>query len=535
MRSSKICPEGARRRAGRRARCAVLGLALLAALTACRTAGGAAAVQEAAPPAPSAPAPDVPPPVTPTTPPPPAAADPGSLPPAAPPPAEPPVPVVVSPAQPVPPPEASPALRVQEPVPPPAPPPAAASKDPPPPVVASPPPAKARAPAAPPPAAAQTVPPARPAVAAASPAEPAAAPSTAAAPPATAPSAAADRAPVVREREILARRNDQVEIVLDGEGWILLGSRAGLEGLSPQGREEGQGRTLFRFRAEKLGEYLLGFQLQDHTRGGAREERVRLRVLTDPEFARALAGSRGAADGREAPPGPTAPGGRPPADGGPAAASPETAAPGPAGAGEPAGFADRLFRLEQYPAALEGYLRAYAEGNPALNDRIGFIYLQLHQYDEAARYYEKNRQAPPDFDQRAVVGLVRSAVGSAGGPVAGAAVRQLIRLADDFLNVRAVPIEDDLLAASRVLMTRGEPGIAAGLLEEYLSRYPQGSRLDEACLLLGRVHEGEPPLRDLSRSRDYYRRVVEEFPESTFYPDASARLQYLNRYFFYIR
>ena len=354
----------------------------------------------------------------------------------------------------------------------------------------------------------------------------------------------------MREREVLARRGDQVEVALDGEGWILLGSREGLDGLALLGREEGRGRTLFRFRAEGLGEHLLGFLLQDHVRGGAREERVRLRVLTDPEFARALAAGRQAGDGGPgAVVGGTAaapPGGSPaPAD-----------SPPPAAVEEAADFADRLFRLKQYPAALEEYLRVYGEGSPALNDRIGFIYLQLRQYDAAARYYERNRRAPSDFDQRAVIGLVRSAVGSAGPaePAAGggagtgaaptparsaaqaaSAVKQLVRLADDFLKVQALPIEDDLLAASRVLVERGEPGIAAGLLEEFLARYPQGERLDEACLLLGRIHEGGPPLRDLARSRDFYRRVVEEFPESTFYPDAAARLQYLNRYYFYIR
>jgi TolA-binding protein len=103
------------------------------------------------------------------------------------------------------------------------------------------------------------------------------------------------------------------------------------------------------------------------------------------------------------------------------------------------------------------------------------------------------------------------------------------------LTVRSIPIGRELLDAARLLLERGRSGLAQELLLEYPRRYPRGAELDRAWFLLARLYETESQLRDLAKARQYYKKVYEVFPDSSYAAEAQARVRYLDRYFFIVQ
>jgi hypothetical protein len=74
---------------------------------------------------------------------------------------------------------------------------------------------------------------------------------------------------------------------------------------------------------------------------------------------------------------------------------------------------------------------------------------------------------------------------------------------------------------------------ALALLELLKQRYPSGT--DEAWWLLGQLYESNSPIRDIKLSLEYYRRLVNEYPQSNRVDDARRRAAYLERYYLNIR
>jgi hypothetical protein len=74
---------------------------------------------------------------------------------------------------------------------------------------------------------------------------------------------------------------------------------------------------------------------------------------------------------------------------------------------------------------------------------------------------------------------------------------------------------------------------ALSVLEQMKLRYPFGT--DEAWWLLGQLYESNSPERDIRLSLEYYRRLVNEYPQSSRVDDARRRIAYLERYYFNIR
>jgi hypothetical protein len=74
---------------------------------------------------------------------------------------------------------------------------------------------------------------------------------------------------------------------------------------------------------------------------------------------------------------------------------------------------------------------------------------------------------------------------------------------------------------------------ALAILELMKQRYPFGT--EEAWWLLGQLYESNSPARDIRLSLEYYRRLVNEYPQSNRVDDARRRIAYLERYYFNIR
>ncbi len=299
-------------------------------------------------------------------------------------------------------------------------------------------------------------------------------------------------------RQLLARVDDPIAVELEGRGWMYLGTEGesgeGLAFLS--GKSSGQS-TSFGFRAEGLGEYTLVFQLQDHARGVLRNEIVHLQVLPEEQFSAALNKRTGST-------------------------------PVSLVARDRVEEAERLFERGEYELALIEFLKVYREGDPYLNDRLASCYAAAGEHLAAVKYYRQNLGFAGEYGDRAVLGLVRSSIALQDAEL-------LTESLPSLLTLDSVRIEGELLEVAGLQIKERNYPAAVKILQEYLSRYPAGGRLDEAYYKLAQVYELDSSTRDLSRARDCYRILYERFPESRYAPRAGERYRYLERHFFLVQ
>jgi hypothetical protein len=97
----------------------------------------------------------------------------------------------------------------------------------------------------------------------------------------------------------------------------------------------------------------------------------------------------------------------------------------------------------------------------------------------------------------------------------------------------AIPESVDYLARARAEYDAGRMGGAIENLDQFKIRFPSGS--DEAWWLYGQALEANSPSRDIKLSIEYYRRLVNEYPQSIRYDDARRRIAYLERFYFNIQ
>ncbi|MCL2269958.1 MAG: hypothetical protein FWC24_01310 [Treponema sp.] len=75
----------------------------------------------------------------------------------------------------------------------------------------------------------------------------------------------------------------------------------------------------------------------------------------------------------------------------------------------------------------------------------------------------------------------------------------------------------------------GRVDSAISLLDRFFEQYPSGS--DEALWLYGQFYEANSPSRNILTSLGYYRRLTQEYPQSSRYEDARSRIAYLQRFY----
>jgi hypothetical protein len=306
-------------------------------------------------------------------------------------------------------------------------------------------------------------------------------------------------------REIYARQGDELQIGLDGVGFLFLGlADTQANGMSFKSKETRANRTLFTFQALKLGTYELDFLQQDNMAGRTSRETVRVHVVSDLDFAAATAAPGQALPGQ----GIGAPGG-----------SQES--------GDPV-FAQKLAAAGSYTAAVAELLKGYREGNPGLNDQIALLYVKMGSYEAAGKYWTRNLAPQSAFTSRAVVGLFQVSVLQNDQQAVLTYLRPFLALSDPSM-------EEPLIQAARMQKARSETGLALDLAGEYSRRFPQGSWRDEADFLTAQLLEADSPFRDLVRARALYQAILTDRPESPFADTARRRVQYIDRHFFDVR
>jgi len=305
-----------------------------------------------------------------------------------------------------------------------------------------------------------------------------------------------------RLREIYARQGDEVQIGLDGPGFLFLGfpdKAPQGDGMSFKGKENRNNKTWFTFQPLKLGTYDLDFLRQDNTTGQSTKETVRVHVVSDQEFGLAMNQQQGT----------------------------DQAAAGQVESGD-AAFAERLSGIGASDAAIAELLKGYKDGNPALNDQIAALYMRTKAYDAAGKYYEKNLSPQTPYTPSAVLGIVHIAIARKDQQAFMSYLKQ-------FLAVKTPAMEETLIQAVRMEKEKGETNVALDLAGEYTTRYPEGKWRDEATFLTAQILEADSRNRDISRARNLYLEVAQNYPEGAFASPARERLLYLERHFFEVR
>lgn len=305
-----------------------------------------------------------------------------------------------------------------------------------------------------------------------------------------------------RLREIYARQGDEVQIGLDGTGFLFLGfpdKSPQTDGMSFKGKENRNNKTWFSFQPLKLGTYDLDFLRQDNSTGQSNKETVRVHVVSDQDFNIATNQQQGL----------------------------DQSSAGKVEPGDTA-FAQRLSGLGANEAAIAELLKGYRDGNPALNDQIASLYMGTGAFDAAGKYYQKNMSPQTPFTTDAVLGMVRIAIAQKDQ-------QGLMSYLKQFLAVKGPAMEETLLRAARMEKEKGETGVALDLAAEYTTRYPEGNWRDEAAFLTAQLLEADSRYRNIARARDIYLEILRSYPESTFASAARERLLYLERHFFEVR
>jgi tetratricopeptide (TPR) repeat protein len=303
-------------------------------------------------------------------------------------------------------------------------------------------------------------------------------------------------------REIYARQGDELQIGLEGTGFLFLGfpdTAAQSEGMSFKSKENRSGKTWFTFQAIKLGTYDLDFVKQDNTTGKSTKETVRVHVVEDKDFNAAVAQQP----------------------------QQDATVTGAVETGDPQ-FAGRLSRLGSYEAAVAELLKGYKDGNPGLNDQIAGLYMHMGSYDAAEKYYMKNLSPQGPYTQNAVLGLVRIAITQKDQQGFMSYLKQ-------FLAIQDPAMEEPLMQAARMERDLSQIGVGLDLAAEYAKRFPEGAWSDEAYYLMGQLLEADSQFRDIARAKELYGLIVKEYPESVFAEPARQRLLYIDRHFFQVR
>jgi hypothetical protein len=79
----------------------------------------------------------------------------------------------------------------------------------------------------------------------------------------------------------------------------------------------------------------------------------------------------------------------------------------------------------------------------------------------------------------------------------------------------------------------GRIAAAISFLDQFCKYFPMGS--DEVLWLYGQFYEANSPSRNILAALDYYRRLMQEYPQSSRYDDARRRMAYLQRYYINIQ
>jgi hypothetical protein len=278
---------------------------------------------------------------------------------------------------------------------------------------------------------------------------------------------------IVYSRTVQATVGQTIEIPFRGKGWVYLGELQSRPGVEyVSKRDDAEGQS-FVFRAEAPGTFELKFSKQDFIRDYILNDHVRVIVSDAPEPQNWFA---------------------PPVDRGTVVASPRW--PSVPAEDAPASTGTTPEAATNTPAQTAPVTTPAASGTaPAaiVSDTVSPPPTALPEPDEVS--------AP-----------------SASVPT---------------VSTPAESAPEELLRQAREALAGGSIAQGLAVLDRFREQFPAGS--DEAWWLYGQLLEANGPDRDIRAALDYYRRLVQEYPQSPRYDEARRRIAYLERFYLNIR
>jgi hypothetical protein len=292
---------------------------------------------------------------------------------------------------------------------------------------------------------------------------------------------------IVFSRTVRATAGQLIEIPFRGTGWVYLGELASRRGIVYNSRRLDSEGQSFIFTAEEAGTYALKFFKEDFIRGYILNDHIQVIVGEAPsagvgwfnppnDRGRVVAEPRWPSALEEARIHSGALSGSRPAAGAPPVFSPASSA------AEQETVPPRGSVSEQSPASAQETIPAPADTS---TPRI---------------------VPPPDAEP----------------PVTAAGAESRENLPPEIILQRAKETFDS-----------GNVAAAIALLDQYAGYFPSGT--DELYWLYGQFYEANSPSRNVLLSLDYYRRLVNEYPQSNRYNDARRRIAYLERFYINIQ
>ena len=312
---------------------------------------------------------------------------------------------------------------------------------------------------------------------------------------------------IVFSRVVRAVAGQVVEVPYRGTGWVYLGETGARRGVSYDSRRQDTEGQSFIFRVEAPGVYILKFYRQDFIRNFIINDYVQIIAGEAPETASADRFG-------------------PPVDRGRVVAEPRWP-----------GAVDEA-------AAIRGGIRQQVSDSTANGTENSRTNSQSSVQAAPAPYAAVQPAATPPQTvppQAARPQTAPPPVSTVPQPVSPSPVQVLppasSMTANDGGNTVSGSTEDTspalYLEKAGEEFKAGRIASAISFLDQFREYFPSGS--DEAWWLYGQCYEANSPARDILAALDYYRRLVQEYPQSSRSGEARRRIPYLERYYINIR
>ena len=302
--------------------------------------------------------------------------------------------------------------------------------------------------------------------------------------------------PMAFSRIVRATAGQLVEVPFRGLGWVFLGEANGRRGIAYDSRRLDPEGQSFIFRADSAGTYALKFYRQDFIRDYILNDYVQVIIGNAPE----TAGSGWFS---------------PPIDRGRVIAEPRW----------PAALDDASASASPLPGASA----QAAPSKPLPTAPPAGPQTETQQTEQPAQPPARPRQPPagqtrlppsPESDEGVI-------------PVRPPVIADETQPAQSPAELPPDSAPDVYLKKVKEEYDAGRIASAISLLDQFREHYPSGS--DEAWWQYGQCLEANSPSRNILGALDYYRRLVNEYPQSGRATDARRRISYLERYYINIQ
>jgi hypothetical protein len=311
---------------------------------------------------------------------------------------------------------------------------------------------------------------------------------------------------IVFSRIVRATAGQIVEIPFRGNGWVYLGEITSQRGIAYNLRRNDSDGQTFIFTLEEPGTYVLKFYRQDFIRDYILNDHVQV-VVGDA---------------------PTAGAGwfNPPADRGKVVAQPRWPSP----------IEETQIRSGTKPVSEPVVTTGTTEPAKAPTS----VPSAAPQQKPAAETTAPQRTTPaPSANTQDKTPAQSTNITSPVSPSSAASIAQIPSI-KAIEPSESTPAEKKEILSPEAVAQKAKENFDGGkipeaiaLLDQFMTDYPGGS--DEVYWLLGQYYEANSPSRNILLSLDYYRRLVNEYPQSKRFNDARRRIAYLERYYINIQ